>query len=68
MKISLAVLKLQSGQDFQLITSKGHDSAKKVSGVIVLFLGTPSDGDFVCTKFYENVLEGIKDIERTPIY
>ena len=52
--------------------SKGHNSLKNVSAVLVLFLCTSSDGGlyrsivvYICTKSHENILDGIKVIERT---
>ena len=46
--------------------SKGHKSVKNVDGVTVLFLCTSSDGDLYMYKVsYENILHGIKVIERT---
>ena len=36
--------------------SKGHNS---------VFLCTSSDDGYICTKFHENILEGIKVIEQT---
>ena len=42
-----------------------HNSVKNVDGVTVLFLCISSEGVFICTKFHENILDGIKLIERT---
>ena len=45
--------------------SKGHNSVKNVGGVSVLVLCISSDSDLYSTKFHENILDGIKVIERT---
>ena len=46
--------------------SKGHNSVKNVGGVPVLFLCTSSDNDSYLYKVDdENILNGIKVIERT---
>ena len=42
-KISLTVLKLQSGHHFHIKISKGRNSTKSVDGVTVLVLYTSSD-------------------------
>ena len=58
MQISMTVLNLQSGHDFE--TSQGHYSEKKRSssnGSYLMLL-------YICTKFHENILNGIKIIER----
>ena len=39
--------------------SKGHYSIKNVGGVTVLVLCTSSDNGSFCTKFHENILDGI---------
>ena len=39
--------------------SKGHNSVKTVGGVTVHFLCTSSDAVCICTKFHENILDGI---------
>ena len=41
-----------------------HNSVKYVNGVRVLFLCTSSDSGYICTKFHENILDGIVVIER----
>ena len=63
MKIFLTVLKLQSGHDFHRKNSKGHNSVKMkvelrffVSAHFLIMV-------YICTKFHENILDGI--IERT---
>ena len=45
--------------------SKGHNSAKNVGGLTVLFLCTLSDGGLYLYKFNEYILDSIKVIERT---
>ena len=45
--------------------SKGHNSIKDVSGVTFLFLCTLSHGGLHLFEFHENILDGIKVIERT---
>ena len=49
--------------------AKGHNSLKNVGRVMVLNLCTLSYDAlylvYICTKFYENILDGIKVIERT---
>ena len=45
--------------------SKGPNSVKYVGGVTILFLCTSSDNGLYLTKFHENILDGIKVIERT---
>ena len=45
--------------------SKGHNSVKNVGGVTILFLCTSSDDGLYCTKFHENILNGMKVIEWT---
>ena len=54
--------------------SKGHYSVKSVGGVTFLVLCTSSRFFFsahrlmmvyICTKFRENILDGMKVIERT---
>ena len=39
--------------------------SKNVDGVMFIFLCTSPDGGFICPKFYENILNGIKVIEWT---
>ena len=50
---------------FILIISKGHNSAKSVSGDMVLFLCTSSGDTLYLYQFPENTLDSIKVIERT---
>ena len=50
---------------FMANISKGHNSVKNISGVAVLVLCTLSDDDLYLYKFQENILHGIKVIERT---
>ena len=45
--------------------SKGHNSVKSVGGVSVFVLCTPSDDGLYCIKFHENILNGIRVMERT---
>ena len=47
--------------------SKGHNSVKNVSRVTV-FLCTSPDIGLYLYKVYENILDGIKVIERTLFY
>ena len=69
MKISQQFSELLSGHYFQTEIFKGHNSLKNVGSVTVLNLCTSScDASFlvyICTKFHENILDGIKVIERT---
>ena len=69
MKNSQQFSKLLSGQNFQTEIFKGHNSLKTVGQVIVLNLCTSSYDAlylvYICTRFHENILEGIKVIERT---
>ena len=69
MKISLQFSKLLSGHYFQTEILKGHNSLKNVGQVMVLNLCTLSyDASYlvyICTKFHENILVGIKVIEQT---
>ena len=45
--------------------SKGHNSVKNVGGVWVLVLCPSTNEGLICTKFHENILDGIKVIEWT---
>ena len=45
--------------------SKGHNSVKNVCGVTVLFSAHCLMVVYICSKFHENILDGIKVIERT---
>ena len=47
--------------------SKGHNSVKTVDGVTVLFFFYAHRlmVVYICTKFHENILDGIKVLERT---
>ena len=47
--------------------SKGHNSVKTVDGVTVLFFFYVHRlmVVYICTKFHENILDGIKVLERT---
>ena len=69
MKNSQQCSKLLSGHYFQTEIFKGLNSLKNVGRVIVLNLCTSSYDAlylvFICTKFHENILDGIKVIERT---
>ena len=42
--------------------SKGHNSVKDVGGVIVFFSAYCLMVVYICTKFHENILDGIKVI------
>ena len=64
MKIFYTVSKLWSGHDFyKKKLSKGHNSVKNVGGVSVLVLCTSSDDGYICIKFHENILNGIRVME-----
>ena len=69
MKISQQFSKLLSRHNFQTEIFKEHNSLKNVSGIKVLNLCTSSyDALYlvhICTKFHENILDGINVIERT---
>ena len=45
--------------------SKGHNSVENVDAVMFFFLCTSSDDGLFSAKFHENILDGIKVIERT---
>ena len=45
--------------------SKGHNSVKNVGGVKFLFSAYHLMMVYICTKFHENILDGIEVIERT---
>ena len=45
--------------------SKGHNSVKKVDGLWFLFCAHCLMMFYICTKFDENILDGIKVIEPT---
>ena len=64
MKIFLTVLKLKSGTIFHQNVSKGHNSVKKVE-LRFFFSAHCLMVVYICTKFHENILGGIKVIERT---
>ena len=69
MKKSQQFSKLLSGHDFQTEIFTGHNSLKNVGQVMVLNLSTSSYDAlylvYICTKFHENILDGIKVIGRT---
>ena len=69
MKISQQFSKLLSGHYFQTEIFKGHNSLKNVGRVVVLNLFTSSYDAiylvYICTKFHENILVGIKVKEQT---
>ena len=69
MKISQQFSKVLSGHYFQTEILKGHNSPKNVGRVMVLNLCTSSYDAlylvYICIKFHENILNGIKVIERT---
>ena len=43
----------------------GHNSVKNEGGVTIFFLAHRLMMIYICTKFHENILDGIKVIERT---
>ena len=45
--------------------SKGHNSVKNVGGVTTLVSAHRLMMVYICTKFHENIVDGIKIIERT---
>ena len=45
--------------------SKGHNSIKNRWSVVFLLSAHRLMMVFICTKFHENILDGIKVIERT---
>ena len=45
--------------------SKGHNSVNNVGGVTILFSAHRLIMVYICTKFHENIPDGIKFIERT---
>ena len=48
--------------------SKGRNSVKNIDGAAVFFLCTLfDDGLYICTKFHENILGGIKVLQRDII-
>ena len=69
MKKSQQFSKVLSGHDFQIEIFKVHNSFKNVGQVMVFNLCTTSYDAlylvYICTKFHENILDGIKVIERT---
>ena len=49
--------------------SKGHNSVKNVGGVMVFFFSAHCLlMVYICTKFHENILNGVKVIGRTRFY
>ena len=46
---------------------KGHNSLKNVGGVTILFSAHRLIVVYISTKFHENILHGIKVIERTRL-
>ena len=68
MKISQQLSKLLSGHYFHTEIFEGHNSLKNVGQIMVLNLCTSSYDAlylYICIKFHENILDGIKVIERT---
>ena len=51
--------------DFHRKNSKRHNSVKNVGGDTVVFSAPRLMVVYICIKFDENFLEGIKAIERT---
>ena len=45
--------------------AKGHNSVKNVGGVMFFFSAHRMMMVYICTKFHENILDGIEVIERT---
>ena len=64
MKIPLPFLNCGADTVFILIISKGHNSAKNIDELWFFFSAYHLE-HFICTKFLENILDGIKVIERT---
>ena len=68
MKISQQFSKLLSGHYFQTEIFKGHNSLKNAGQSMVLNLCTSSYDAlylvYICTKFHENILVGIKVREQ----
>ena len=61
MKISMTVLKLESGHDFQTNNFKGAlfwTKSSRSNGSYLMLL-------YICTMFHGNILDGIKVIEQT---
>ena len=58
-------LKLQSRNDFHRKSLKVHNSAKSVVELQLLFSAQRLMVIYICTKFRENIFDGIKIIERT---
>ena len=69
MKISQQLSKVLSGHYFQTEIFKGYNSLKNVGQVMVLNLCTSSYDAlylvYICIKFHESILNGIKVIEQT---
>ena len=64
-KVFLTVLNYRTDTIFNRKISKGHYSVKNVSGVTVFFPAHCLMVAYICTKFQENILDGIKVIEWT---
>ena len=47
--------------------SKGHKSVKNVDGVTIFFSAHCLMMIYICTKFHENIPNGIKIIERIRV-
>ena len=65
MDIFPTVFRLYSVHDSHRKNSKRHNSVKTVGGDTVVFSAYRLMVVYICTKFDENILEGIKAIERT---
>ena len=65
MKIFSRVLKLKSGHDFHRKNIKGHNSVKMKVALGFFFFVHRLMMVYICIKFHENILDGIKIIERT---
>ena len=48
--------------------SKGHNSVKNVGGVTFLFSAHRLMMVYICTKFHENILNGIKSYRADTIF
>ena len=64
MKISQKISELLNGHDFHIEFSKGHNSAKSISGVTVIFLFIMA-WHYIHTMFREKISKGFRVIEWT---
>ena len=65
MTIFSTVSKLKSGHDFHRKNSKGHNSVIMEVELRFYFSFHRLMVVYICTKFYDNILDGIKVIQRT---